>query len=538
MEIEKKILIVDDKPENLVALEKLLDFFNVTIIKAFSGNDALTKTLEHDFALALIDVQMPDMDGYETVKLMRNVDKTRLLPVIFLSAIYSENHYAIQGIEAGAVDFIAKPIQPRIMMGKVKIFLDLYEQKKILELEIEQRIAIEKNLRETEKELLKAKNRAEVSDLSKSRFLANMSHEIRTPLNTIVGFSAILANEELSIEKKEKFITYINNSSESLTSIINDILDISKIEAGELKIVPAPLNISDFFNELNTTFQYELEKRGRNTIELKFTISNLPENFLIETDEKRLRQIVVNLINNAIKFTLKGTIEITIVRDGDKKIRIIVTDTGIGIPENKLSEIFEPFLQVESKQTNNTTGTGLGLSIVNKLAVLLGGSIQVESKENIGSTFYLTLPVKEINVKTNNIIMGVAEQGAAYKWTGRKILVAEDEPLNYMLIEEILSDTNVSLTWADDGQKAYNEFLQNSDYDLILMDIKMPNMNGHEACTEIRKINTQIPIIAQTAYAMAGDRELCLQKGFNAYLTKPFNKSELCKVINSFFDKK
>ncbi|HEX2936041.1 MAG TPA: response regulator, partial [Bacteroidales bacterium] len=177
--ITKKILIVDDRAENLIALQVLLKGFQAEIITALSGNEALTKTLEHDFALALIDVQMPDMDGFETVRLMRKVEKTMFLPVIFVSAIYSEEHYKIQGIEAGAVDFIAKPFHSKILLGKVKIFLDIYEQKKKLELEIEQRIKSENSLREAEKELIEAKEKAEESDRLKTAFLANMSHEIR-----------------------------------------------------------------------------------------------------------------------------------------------------------------------------------------------------------------------------------------------------------------------------------------------------------------------------------------------------------------------
>ena len=259
----KTILIVDDKPENLKALEKLIHGFEVTIIKAFSGNQALALILEHDFALALIDVQMPDMDGYEVVKLIRNVEKTRFLPVIFLSAIYSENHYLIQGIEAGAVDFITKPIQPRILIGKVKVFLELYEQKKMLELEIEEHKKTEISLRKTEVELQIAKLKAEDADRLKTAFLANMSHEIRTPLNAIVGFSQLLLSTNVPENKKAQFLDIITNSSETLTTIIGDILDIAKIEAGQLKISFAPVDIFNTLEEIYLTFVEEFKRRNK-----------------------------------------------------------------------------------------------------------------------------------------------------------------------------------------------------------------------------------------------------------------------------------
>ena len=535
MEITKKILIADDRPENLVALEKLLEGCNVQIVKAFSGSEALAKTLEHEFAMALIDVQMPDMDGYETVKLMRQVDHTRFLPVIFLSAIYSENHYLIQGIEAGAVDFITKPIQPRMLLGKVKIFLELYEQKKLLELEIEQRKRTEISLLVTEKELLKAKIKAEEADMLKSAFLANMSHEIRTPLNAIVGFANLLAEDDLTPDKKEQFLTYIFNSSETLTNIISDILDIAKIEAGQLVIKPAPTNISSILQELHSTFIEESKRRNKGDLEIILKMPDEPINSLIITDGNRLKQVISNLLQNALKFTLEGSITFGYHIIDDKSIEFFVKDTGVGIENDKLNLIFDRFQKIDNKNVQNPTGTGLGLSIVKKIVEMFGGNISVESNINVGTQFTFSLPLalaENENVYLQKEIPD--ELPDSLNWSAKHILIAEDEYSNFLLLEEILESTHVNITWARNGREAVEAYLQNNHMDLVLMDIKMPVMSGFEAYKEIRKLDKEIPIVAQTAYAMTDEREQFQQIGFNGYLTKPLSKKELLITMASF----
>ena len=537
--IEKKILIVDDKPENLVPLAKLLEDFDAEIIKATSGNEALAKCIDNEFALALIDVQMPDMDGYETVRIMRQVERTRFLPVIFISAIYSEDQYLIQGVEAGAVDFITKPIKPRILIGKVKIFLELFEQKKLLENEIEQRKITEQSLVETKNELLKAKLKAEESDQLKTAFLANMSHEIRTPLNAIVGFSDILANStNINPEKKLEFLGYINNSSIALTNIINDILDIAKIEAGQLKITFETINITGILKELEATFASELLRKSKTEVNLILKLPRNQTDLYAETDEIRLRQILSNLLNNAIKFTLMGSIEFG-VEIYDQWLEFYVADTGIGIPEDKLALVFERFQRVENDKIVNAPGTGLGLSIVKKMVELLGGNIKVSSSVDKGSRFFFVLPYKPglSTGKEVNIQQGMTTSPSNFNWNNKNILIAEDQDYNYQYLYEILTPTGANLKWARNGKETVDYFQLNGIYDIILMDIKMPVLNGLEAFTQIRSINKKTPVIAVTAYAMDEDREQYMQYGFNEYITKPVNKSELLNIINSFFER-
>jgi two-component system, sensor histidine kinase len=533
-QIHTKILIVDDRPENIVALEVVLKDFNVEIITATSGNEALSKTLEHDFALALIDVQMPDMDGFETVRLMRKAEKTRLLPVIFLSAIYSEDHYKIQGIEAGAVDFITKPFQPKILLGKVKIFLDLYEQKKKLELEIEHRKKTEENLRETEKKLIEAKLKAEESDRLKTAFLANMSHEIRTPLTSIVGFAGLLSEMNLNSETKKTFADIIGKSSDGLINIINDILDVAKIEAGQFEIVKEPCNIKELLCSLHASFLEVLKKREKTHIDL---ILSIPEGSAqqIITDENRLKQVISNLVGNAIKFTEEGSIQFGYTIK-DNEMEFFVKDTGIGIPKDKFNVIFDRFRKLEGNKTQNASGTGLGLSIVKRIIEMLNGNIWVESEINKGSSFIFTLPLERVT--TTEKKTPVSEESSDHlkklNWSTKKILIVEDDTPTYQLFETMLQFTGAKIHWAQNGKEAIDFFRNNPPVDIVLMDINMPELNGEEAFVHLRKMNKEVPIIAQTAYAMKEDKENLERLGFNGYITKPILRHELLQLMHTF----
>lgn len=531
MEIAKKILIVDDKAENLVALELLLKAPDIEIIKAKSGNEALEKTIEHDFALALIDVQMPEMDGFETVKLMRHVEKTKFLPVIFLSAIYSEEHYHIMGLEAGAVDFISKPFKKKILLGKTKVFLELYEQKKRLELEIEQRKQTEESLREAEKELIEAKLKAEESDRLKTAFLANMSHEIRTPLTSIVGFAGLLSESELPLSTKKEFAGYIHKSSDNLINIINDILDVAKIEAGQLKINKERVNIHNILKELHYSFKDKLGKMAKGNINL---VLNLPtdQDLFLFTDESRFVQVFTNLLSNASKFTLEGTIEFGYVPKKEI-IEFYVRDSGVGIPSEKYEMIFDRFQKLHNEKVQNSSGTGLGLSIVKKIVEMLGGSISVNSELNKGSVFTFSIPNEDIKPRKREKVQsssdGIPEN---IDWSDKHILIAEDEFPTYYLLESILSPTGVNIKWVQNGREAVEAYLNDKDIDAVLMDIRMPVMSGVEAYKELRKINNELPIIAQTAYAMTEEKESLQEMGFNGYLTKPIIKKELFRLLN------
>jgi signal transduction histidine kinase len=522
MDIRNKILIVDDRKENIAALVTLLEDMNVQIFPAGSGNEALALTLEHDFALALIDVQMPDMDGYETLRLMRKVEKTRFLPVIFLSAIYSEDHFKIQGIEAGAVDFITKPFNPRVLLGKVKVFLDLYNQRKLLETEIEQRKLAEAQLRE-------AKLKAEESDRLKSAFLSNMSHEIRTPLTTIVGMAGLLAAKDYPPEKKKEISEHIDRSSEGLLTIINDILDLSKIEAGEIKIQNEPVDLKRLFRELESTFGNKLKRNNKTGIELRIKIPDDTGIYPV-TDKNRLRQILSNLLGNALKFTSTGYIEAGYSKKNGF-IEFYVEDTGAGIPEDKFHLIFERF----QKLHDHSTGTGLGLPIVKKLVELLNGEIHVESEVGKGSKFIFTIPYSGIGPVKDEPAEEVKETSEFTRdLSSKSILIAEDEYPIYFLLQTILAPSKINITWARDGREALDSFKSSGNFDAVLLDIKMPVMDGIETFRELRKIDNDVPVIAQTAFVMNDEREMLKNMGFNGFITKPFVRKEIMQVIDAF----
>jgi len=519
MDSKSKILVVDDRPENIAVLKVLTEDSGVEIISAGSGNEALALTLEHDFALALIDVQMPGMDGYETVRLMRKVEKTRFLPVIFLSAIYSEDHYHVQGIEAGAVDFITKPFNSRVLLGKIRMLLELYKQRKKLEEEIERRKGIEIELRE-------AKTKAEESDRLKSAFLANMSHEIRTPLTTIVGMGSLLAAKEYPAEKKKEIAEFIEKSSDGLITIINDILDLSKIEAGVMKVNKEPVNAKNLLENLYRTFEESLKRHNKSNIQLRMEIPEGPAALPV-TDENRVMQILSNLLGNSVKFTNVGFIEFG-YKKADGFIEFYVKDTGEGIPKEKIDLIFRRFQKVNEI----SRGTGLGLSIAKRLAELLGGDIHVKSELNKGSTFTFTIPytTNGNHTESENQMKSETTQ-RSYDWSSKSILIAEDEYPVFFLLENLLEPTRINIKWVRSGKEAVDAFTAEKQFDAILLDIRMPGMDGIETFKELRKLDNKIPIIAQTAFTMDEEREELKSIGFNGFIAKPFNRNEILRLI-------
>lgn len=376
-------------------------------------------------------------------------------------------------------------------------------------------------------ELLAAKERAEESDHLKSAFLANMSHEIRTPLNAIIGFSGLLSNQNTNEEKRAECIELIQQSGHRLLNLINDIIDVSKIEAGQLKYNEKETDINELIDSL-----YSFFKDRANVRNIKFTINNrlLDDNPVLLTDKTKLRQILINLISNAIKFTETGSVGIEYFIN-DKFVEFHVTDTGIGIAENMHHIIFERFRRIEKVYTKNTGGTGLGFSLSKSFVEFLGGQISVVSEEGEGADFCFTIPYMPVKQETKNKKDKIKPK---LDLSGKTILVAEDDESNFMLISILLEETNVRQIRACNGIEAVELYKRNQPINMVLMDIKMPEMDGFTATKAIKKINKLVPIIAQTAFAMEQDRITALENGCDDYISKPIDKNKLFDILAKF----
>ncbi len=390
-------------------------------------------------------------------------------------------------------------------------------------------------LKKIEKDLKKAKQDAEVANNYKNHFLANMSHEIRTPINTIIGFSELIKNENLPSQKRHKYSGIIEENSQSLLRLIDDIIDVAKIEANELKIRKEACSLGDLFSELEMTYNNFLKKKQKANLELVFQIPEEAHHDVIFTDAYRLRQILNNLYINALMHTDRGQIEIGYTIVNDNKLRFFVSDTGSGIPANRIKSIFNRFTQNEETQGSDSSSSGLGLSICKDLASLLGGDINVKSVEGEGSIFFLTLPYDKIKIPMVRAAVKPSTP-SRYNFSNFTIMIAEDTPYNYEYLFSILQKTGANVVWAKDGidvLKMYNS----SKIDLILMDIQLPEINGYEATSQIRLKDKTIPIIAQTAYAMAEDKQKCMESGCNDVLVKPIRMDDVLATVAKYLNK-
>ncbi|HBX49943.1 MAG: hypothetical protein A2275_04250 [Bacteroidetes bacterium RIFOXYA12_FULL_35_11] len=382
-----------------------------------------------------------------------------------------------------------------------------------------------------EHDLQEAKAKAEESDRLKSAFLANMSHEIRTPMNAIIGFSNLLGESHLSQVQKDEFIQIIQNSGNQLLTIINDIIDFSKIEVGQLNVIEKPFDLSEMMKELFASYQSEVFTKGKDNIYLNHSGEFIGEKCIILSDEIRLKQVMANLLGNAVKFTKEGSIEFGCeIREKDNLV-FYVKDTGIGIPEEMHNLIFEPFRQAGISSSHLYGGTGLGLSISKNLVELMHGWMWLESQPEKGSEFFFSIPYKPFSSECNNNEKKIPVK---QNWQGLTILICEDDISNFMYLTELLSKTHADCIHADDGSKALELLQTNSSIDLILMDIRMPVMNGIETTKKIRESNNKIPIIAQTAYAFSEDKELCLSAGCNDCLSKPIKPDVFYQTLAKY----
>ncbi|WP_277057160.1 ATP-binding response regulator [Trichlorobacter lovleyi] len=388
-EIKGTILVVDDTPANLQLLESILQEKGYQVRAAISGQMALKAVRHQPPDIILLDINMPEMNGFEVCRALKADPQFFCIPVIFVSAAV-DTADKLHAFEEGGVDYVTKPFQPLEVLARVETHLALARAKATLE---QQNSALEQALQERTRmqdQLLEAKERAEAADRIKSAFLATMSHELRTPLNSIIGFTGLLLQElagPLNTEQVKQ-LGMVRNSAQHLLSLISDVLDISKIEAGQLTVVAEPFNLSDVIRGVVQTVRPLAGKKG-----LKLVLEADVDPVCITGDQRRVEQVLLNLLSNAVKFTEQGTVKVRSVREGSSCL-ITVDDTGIGIQPDDLPALFRPFYQIDTGLSRKYEGTGLGLSICKKLVELMGGTIRVVSTPGAGSSFSFTLPVE------------------------------------------------------------------------------------------------------------------------------------------------
>ena len=474
----------------------------------------------------LLDFRLPGLDALGLTKLLRQ-ERGLSLPIVLISGQGNED-IAVQALRLGVDDFIIKHDgylhELPACLEKVQRQAELERYRQHLEQLVASRTA----------ELQAALHRAEQLAQTKSAFLANMSHEIRTPLNGVLGFAQIGYRDSAGQEKLQTDFRRILDSGRLLLGIINDILDFSKIDAGMLKIEPVATDLSDIIRHLLDTFQAPIQAKGLNLLLKKDR--GLPTHILC--DPLRLEQVLLNLFSNALKFTEHGEIELSIARQAEHqtdRLLLRLRDTGIGMDAEQLGRIFDPFEQAESQTTRKYGGTGLGLSITRRLVELMQGEIQVESHLGEGSSFSITLPLIEPDVvPLADTAPSASAAPAGTRLAGLRILVAEDNEINRIVLNDMLTYEGARVTLVADGAEVVACFSQAGQdaFDLILMDISMPGMDGYEAARRILALAPNMPIIGQTAFAMSEEKAACLAAGMLDHLAKPLDIEALVRAVS------
>ena len=517
-----KVLIVDDYIENITALSHLIEANDIEIFTALNADEALNILTLHEIALALIDIQMPQVSGIELAQLIRGVNRFKDLPIIFVTAHQEDQSLIVQGYESGGMDILFKPLNPTIVRSKVRLFVELRKRTDLLKRSIY--------------ELVQLKIQAESANKAKSEFLANMSHEIRTPLSAVIGFSEIISNPQTSEVDRERIRGSILKNGKQLMRLVDEILDFSKVEANQLELITEVFSLKELIRDVEITFSQRAKEKN---LSLDFTEMNVPKDIHFIGDSHRIKQVLLNVVGNAIKFTPKGSVKFTTQLKENLnsaipdtwKILITVQDQGIGIEQRFIGSLFTPFTQSDSTTTKQYGGSGLGLAISQRIMRLMNGDVRLlVTEENKGSVFEISFEIQRADeLEVSKHAAGVSARKspeAAGALKSKTILAVDDSPDNLELLEFILGEYDVNLTCVNGGKEAL-ELTQKNAYDLILMDIQMPQMDGYETTRQIRSHGFLGPIVALTAHVVKSEIEKCYLAGCNAVIGKPYSRQML-----------